>query len=82
MRYNAILPLEFLAGTSIEQAAEDAQKVANLLRVGVQFEFNGVTCVAAPGEDYLRLVKNWTAELERGTVFGRRRFASNQWDVA
>jgi hypothetical protein len=47
---NAILAVEFLAGTDIFDAAEEALILATKLNVGVTFKFNGVECTIWPGD--------------------------------
>ncbi len=44
----ASLTLEMTPGCAIERACEDAQRVANLLFIDVEFSFNGVRCLARP----------------------------------
>lgn len=44
----AKITLEISAGCSIERAAEDAIRVANMLGIDVDFDFNGVRCFASP----------------------------------
>ena len=46
---NAHLKLEFLAGEDINHACREAIRIANLLRVTVDFDFNGVKVMAKPG---------------------------------
>ncbi len=46
---SAWLTLDFSAGTSIETACEDAQRVSDILGVNVEFKFNGVKCFAGIG---------------------------------
>lgn len=43
------LTIDCTAGTSIDTMAADAQRIADLLGVSVDFNFNDVHCVAAPG---------------------------------
>lgn len=43
------LNLEAQPGTDIRVACEEAQALAQRLRIVVKFGFNGVTCMAIPG---------------------------------
>lgn len=45
------LRLEAIAGTLIDDAAAEAIKIANQLQVTVMFDFNGVSCMACPGDN-------------------------------
>jgi len=44
-----ILKVEFHIGDDIEQACGEARRIAETLRVYVEFNFNGVKCTACPG---------------------------------
>lgn len=44
----AFISIEIYAGCTIERACEDAQRVANVLRIDCEFTFNGVRCLAVP----------------------------------
>lgn len=43
------LPVELMPGTPLVTAAVDAQRIADLMNVCVEFKFNDVTCMAFPG---------------------------------
>lgn len=45
----AHITMDCTAGTSIDTMAADAQRVADLLGITVDFKFNDVHCVASPG---------------------------------
>ena len=62
---SAMLKLEMSAGTSIERACEDAQRVSDLLRVDVEFSFNEVRCLAGIGGHWQVLVEAWCREISR-----------------
>lgn len=47
----ATIKIEFSTGTTILDAFTEAVRLANLLNVFVEFEFNDVTCLASPGGD-------------------------------
>lgn len=42
------ITLEITPGSTIDSASADACRVAALLGIGVEFQFNGVTCLARP----------------------------------
>lgn len=44
----ASITIEIAPGASIESACVDAQRVADLLGIDCQFQFNGVRCLAVP----------------------------------
>lgn len=45
----ATIRVEFNIGTTILDAFTEAVRLANLLNVFIEFEFNDVTCLASPG---------------------------------
>lgn len=45
------LRLEAVAGTLIDDAAVQAIQIANQLQLTVMFDFNGVSCMACPGDN-------------------------------
>lgn len=53
---NFFLRLEAIGGTLIDDAAAQAIRIANQLQVTVMFDFNGVSCMACPGDDAKSLV--------------------------
>jgi hypothetical protein len=52
---NFILRIEALGGSDIKSCAEDAVNIANKLNVVVGFDFNGVKCLACPGDSAKQL---------------------------
>lgn len=66
------------AGSAIERTSADAQRIADLLGVAVEFSFNEVLCIAGVGGSADRLVEAFKVEIGRKLV-GRfdRRFASS-----
>ncbi|MBT0667013.1 hypothetical protein HT136_01355 [Novosphingobium profundi] len=59
------LTVEFFAGTTIEEASEQAQALADKLDLTVAFKFNGVMCHAAPGGSAELLAADQQAEQRR-----------------
>ena len=57
------LKLEFLAGTDIDSACLEAARIANLLRVTVDFDFNGVKVMAKPDVCPKELAEVWAVEM-------------------
>lgn len=74
----ASLTLEITPGCSIERACEDAQRVANMLHIDVEFDFNGVRCLARPQGYAELLAERQQAEQDRKPRFPRdTKFASS-----
>ncbi len=44
----ATIKLEFHVGDDIDSSFVEATRIANLLGVNAEFQFNGITCVAVP----------------------------------
>jgi hypothetical protein len=53
------LNVEVPGGTSIADAAQETIALANRIGVTVRFDFNGVRCLACPGDDPKRLIEEW-----------------------
>lgn len=60
---------EFDAGTSIEVAASDALRVSVLLHCDIEFDFNGVRCIARPGGKAENLLENYYKALGKGELY-------------
>lgn len=71
--------LEMYAGCSIERACEDAVRVANTLGIDVEFDFNGVRCLASPQGSSAILAERQQFEQARKPTgpFDSRKFASS-----
>lgn len=79
---SATLSIEISAGSSIERAAEDAQRIADILRVNVEFSFNEVRCLAVPGGMPDVLAERQQQEQARKLTNPRdTRFASSRINV-
>lgn len=52
-------------GKSIDAAAAEAQKAADILDKTVMFEFNSVECFAIPGGDWAELAREQQEEQNR-----------------
>lgn len=66
------------AGSDIRKVAADAQRVADLLGIAIEFRFNEVRCVAAPSGDAAFLAERQQVEQARKMEFPYdRRFASS-----
>ena len=59
----AHLHLEFMGGDHIENACREAIRIANLLLVTVNFDFNGVKVMAKPGACPQELADAWHFEI-------------------
>jgi hypothetical protein len=55
--------LESFAGADIDSCCRDACRLADQLQIVVMFPFNGVTCMARPGDDPHELSSAWDDEL-------------------
>ena len=53
------LLLEVEPGETIQDACREAQNIADKVLMPVEFEFNGVECVAAPDGDPITLHARW-----------------------
>lgn len=60
---SALLNIEFHAGEEIGNACREAIRIANMLRVTVVFQFNGVTVMAKPGACWIELSELWARAL-------------------
>lgn len=60
----AYLKLEFMVGEDIDNACCEAIRIANLLRVTVDFDFNGVKVMAKPGACPQELADEWSSVLK------------------
>lgn len=70
---NMTIKSEFDPGTSIDLASKEAMRISKLLNVCVEFNFNGVTCIAMPkgnektlSDNYMKALKSFP---ENDTVF-------------
>lgn len=62
---SASLAIEIHAGSSIDSASADAQRIADLLGITCVFEFNDVRCIALPGGDASLLAERQQEEQSR-----------------
>lgn len=60
---------EFIAGTEITQAFFEAIRVAKILNCNIEFQFNGVTCIAEPNGDHMKGSSNYNNSLESKVNF-------------
>lgn len=54
---NLSITAEVLPGTDVTVAAREAVALANRLGVTVRYDFNGVLCIAVPGDDHESLAE-------------------------
>lgn len=70
-----LFTVEFLAGTDIKYADEEAIRVAYVLQCGIKFRFNDVECTVWPGDTWAELTRQYRHALkQKGAVkmaFGR-----------
>jgi hypothetical protein len=71
------------AGSDIVKVSADAQRIADLLGITIEFRFNDVLCMASPGGDAAALAERQQAEQAR-KLSGPydRRFASSRVSTA
>lgn len=69
------LKVKGLAGSEILQVSKEAIELANKVGVSVEFDFNGVVCVARPNESAESLAKNWEQEVSSKKKY---KFASSE----
>lgn len=62
---SAFITIDNTGGTDITNASEDAQRIADLLGIWVEFKFNDVKCYAAPGGSAEYLAQNQQHEQAR-----------------
>ncbi len=62
-----VVKARFLAGTEINAAATEAVDLADKLGVIVEYDFNGVTCMALPGDDPESLAEQCAVQMGRVT---------------
>lgn len=62
---SAFITLDCTGGSDIRHVSADAQRIADLLGVSVDFRFNDVHCVAAPGGSAEALADRQQAEQAR-----------------
>ena len=62
---NLSIEVEPFAGVSIEDACHDAMVVADILGIVVMFNFNGVRCMARPGDSVESLEEDWNRIMQK-----------------
>ena len=62
---DALLEIDFLAGTSIERAAEQACELSRRLQVNIKFDFNGVQVLVAPHLQPEFIQQRWREDMNR-----------------
>lgn len=61
---NLWLTLEASAGAEISDTCREAVRVADRVGITVWFNFNGVKCLARPGDDPIALMEDWRKEMK------------------
>ena len=61
---NLWLTMEVSPGSNIQRTCEEAVRLANFLGICIWFNFNGVKCLARPGDDPERICESWNRELQ------------------
>ena len=68
-RINITVKVDLLPGTAIEAAAHELCQLANRIGVFVEAGFNGVTLIAAPGDNPEKLANAWQREMNSDHAF-------------
>lgn len=58
--------MEFTCGENIEKAFSEAIRVAKILNVWIEFDFNGVTCCASKDGSIERGINAYKIEIKKG----------------
>jgi len=61
----ATIKLEFRVGHNIEESFKEAIRIASILNVFCEFEFNGVTCLAHANSSVENGVKSYHNEITK-----------------
>ena len=69
MRATATMKVEFMPGDTIKAAFEEAIRLATLLNVWIEFNFNGVTCSAKYSSNAELGVENYQKALSGYSEF-------------
>ena len=56
-------------GSDIDSITKEAVKLADKLEMTVWFDFNGIKCLARPGDDPLALKQSWERELRDAKTY-------------
>lgn len=65
----ATIKLEFIAGDSIESAFEEAIRIASILDVWCEFNFNGVICFASKSGDIKKGVESYNKQIGQKEIY-------------
>lgn len=71
----ATIKLEFNPGDSIEEAFSEAIRIATILNVWVEFNFNGVTCITNSKGNIDKGIESYHAELKKEDYKSKVAFA-------
>ena len=63
------ITVEAAPGSNIDDVTKQAVALANKLEMTVWFDFNGVKCLARPGDDAMALKHSWERELKASKPF-------------
>ena len=63
------ITVEASPGSDIDSITKQAVKLADKLEMTVWFNFNGVKCLARPGDDAMALKHSWERELKSAKPF-------------
>lgn len=60
--------LDPLPGETTEAVCRDAVRIATQMQVLVCFSFNGIRCIARPGDDWISMQKNLNSRLQEWPI--------------
>lgn len=61
------LTVDVAPGTDITNACQDAVALANRTCITIWFDFNGVKCLARPGDNPEGIQASWRVEMKKDT---------------
>ncbi len=67
---NLHFKVEVYAGSDIQKVCQEAVALANHLRMGVWFDFNGISTLARVGDDPERVEESWREAMSERKVEG------------
>jgi len=73
--YLLTIKVKVLGGATIESTFKEAIKLATKLGCKIEFNFNGVLCMAYPNGDYLKGIENYYYEIKKENGFVKIAFS-------
>ena len=73
--YLLTIKVRILGGATIESAFKEAIRLATELSCKIEFNFNGINCIAFPDGDYLKGVENYHCARKKEDGFVKLAFS-------